>query len=56
MWATADLYGATGQKDQPPSTAESVTEGGSVRRGATLSWITILLLFFLFRVLYEVAQ
>ena len=54
MWSVADLYGSTSKESTPAST-EQTAPGGAVQRGASISWLAIIILFFVFRVAYEMA-
>jgi hypothetical protein len=56
MWATADLYGRTGEREQTPSTSDQVSSEGPVQRGSSISWLAVLGLFFVFRIAYEMAK
>lgn len=56
MWSTIDLYGpAAAQNPPPPPSAEQKVTQGGVERGASVSWLAILVLFFVFRIVYEYA-
>lgn len=54
MWSMADLYGST-TKESTPASTEQTAPGGPVQRGASISWLAIIILFFVFRVAYEMA-
>ena len=51
----SDLYPGM-QKSAPPSTQEQTAPSGAVERGASVSWLAVLALFFVFRVAYEMAE
>jgi hypothetical protein len=51
----SDLYPGM-QKSAPPSTQEQTAPAGAVERGASVSWLAVLALFFVFRVAYEMAE
>ena len=54
MWSVADLYGSTSKESTPAST-EQTAPSGPVQRGASVSWLAIIILFFVFRLAYEMA-
>lgn len=51
-----DMYGYTGSKADTPSTSEMVSAEGPIQSSATPSWLALVVLFFVFRVVYEMAQ
>lgn len=55
MWSVADLYGST-TKENTPASPEQTAPSGPVQRGASMSWLAIIVLFFVFRVAYEMAS
>lgn len=55
-WPSTDLYPNTGAKSAPASTNDMVSAEGSVQSESTLSWLTLVILFFVFRVIYEMGR
>lgn len=56
MWSERDLYGddaAPGETGRSVPTAERVSGTGQAKSAPTLSWLAIVILFVLFRILYE---
>lgn len=52
MWSQTDLYGFVGT-NAPPTTSEQTSAAGPVQRGSTMSWLMLVILFFIFRMVYE---
>jgi hypothetical protein len=55
-WPTSDLYANSGAKSAPASTNDMVSAEGAVQSESTLSWLTLVILFFVFRVIYEMGK
>jgi hypothetical protein len=55
-WFQADMYGPSGAADQHVSTAEQVSQEGPIVRGSSLSWLAVVGLLVLVRIIYEVGQ
>jgi hypothetical protein len=51
----SDLYPGM-VKNAPPSTQEQTAPAGAVERGASVSWLAVLVLFIVFRIAYEMAE
>lgn len=51
----SDLYPGM-VKNAPPSTQEQTAPEGAVERGASVSWLAVVALFFIFRIAYEMAE
>lgn len=59
MWASGDLYpGGTGMaKNQTvtPTTAQKTNTGAAVKAAPAPAWLALVVLFIVFRVVYEMA-
>lgn len=55
-WGMADMYGYTGSKGETPSTSEQVSQEGPITASATPSWLALVILFVIFRLVYEYAS
>lgn len=56
MWSVSDLYPGAGGETQEVSSAEQTSPAGPVKRGSAMTWLALVILFFVFRVVYEYAQ
>lgn len=58
MWSERDLYGddaAPADAGRTVATAEKVSGSGQAKAAPTISWLALVILFVLFRILYESA-